>query len=111
MADKVVVVLSSKDRDVLLWGLRYSWRSVESNYLDDVKVVALGPSEKVISEDPDLQEMIKRIQEQGKVVSACKAFSDEEGITDQLSELDIEVDFVGAIIGKLIREGYAPMVW
>ena len=111
MADKVVVILASRDRDVLRWGLQYSWRSIESKYLEDVKVVAFGPSEKVITQDPDLQEIIKRIQDLGKVVSACKACSDEEGVSDQLSEMNIEVEYVGSVIGKLIREGYVPMVW
>lgn len=111
MADKVCVILASRDRDVLRWGLQYSWRSIESKFLEDVKVVAFGPSEKVITEDPDLQEIIKRIQALGKVVSACKACSDEEGVSSQLSELDIEVEYVGSVISKLIKDGYVPMVW
>jgi hypothetical protein len=111
MADKVCVIITSRDKDVIKWALRYSWRNVESKFLEDLKVIALGPSEKVICQEPDLQKIIKDIQDQGQTVRACKACSDEEGISDQLIELGFKVEFVGETISRLIKQGYVPMTW
>jgi hypothetical protein len=111
MADKVCVIISSRDRDVIKWALRYARRNVECKFLEDVKVIALGPSEKVITEDLELQELIKDIQAQGQVVRACKACSDEEGISDKLVALGFEVEYVGETISKLIKDDYLPMNW
>ena len=111
MADRVCLILASSDKDVLKWGLRYAWRSTKEKYLEDIKVIIFGPSEKVIAEDPELQESVKRFMDLGKVISACKACSDEDGVSEELSGLDIKVEYVGSVIGQLIKEGYVPMVW
>jgi len=39
MNDRVCIILASRDRDVLKWGLRYAWRSTTEKYLEDIKVI------------------------------------------------------------------------
>jgi hypothetical protein len=111
MADKVCVIITNRDRDVIKWALRYARRNLECKFLEDVKVIALGPSEKVITEDLELQELVKSIQAQGHVLRACKACSEEEGISDKLEELGFLVEYVGETISKLIKDDYLPMTW
>jgi len=111
MNDRVCIILASGDRDVLKWGLRYAWKSTTEKYLEDIKVIIFGPSEKVIAQDKELQESARRFMDLGKDIIACKACSDEEGVSDKLAELGIKVEYVGSIIGQAIKEGYVPMVW
>ncbi len=42
---------------------------------------------------------------------ACKYLSDEQGVSEDLAEVGIRVEYVGTVISDLIKEGYVPMVW
>ena len=42
---------------------------------------------------------------------ACKAISDEKGVSENLAEIGVKIEYVGNIISDSIKEGYVPMVW
>ncbi len=44
-------------------------------------------------------------------VTACKFIADRDNTTEKIAALDIKVDFVGAMISDLVKDGYVPMVW
>jgi len=60
MATKVFVILSSGDREVALEvGLVYPLNAARQKWLDEVKVILFGPSEKVVAHDAEVQARVK----------------------------------------------------
>jgi hypothetical protein len=112
MAAKVFVILSSADREVALEaGLIYPLNAVKHKWMDEVKVIFFGPSEKVVAHDPEVQERLKKLRDIGLEIMACKWCADRMGITGELEELGIKVVYVGPIISQLLRDGWASLTF
>ena len=112
MADKVFVVLSSGDREVALEvGLVYPLNAAKKGWMDEVKVIIFGPSEKIVANDAEVQARIKETIEQGVEVLACKWCADRMGITEKLEAVGIKVVYVGSVISDLLKEGWASLTF
>lgn len=110
MSDKLIVVVSSGEKQKALTGLTFAMRTLQEGWMEDVKVFIFGPAQNLMVIDHDVQKLAKVISEAEAPV-ACKAISDRDGISEQLCDLGIEVDFVGRRITSLIKQGYTPMVF
>ncbi len=110
MSSKVLVVISTAEKDKALTGLLYATNALKKQWLDDVKVFFFGPFEKLVIEDKDIQEKVKALLEYQKPL-ACKFIADNEGISNSLETLGYELDYVGSTISEHIKQGYVPMVF
>jgi hypothetical protein len=110
MSSKVVVIIASGEKGVVQTALMYAKNTLNSRWLDDVKTILFGPSEQLVAQDSELAEQIKELCATGDGY-ACKFISDNEGTSDTLSKLGLQVEYVGTIIANLIKDGYVPMVW
>ena len=112
MATKVFVILSSGDREVALEvGLVYPLNAAKNKWMDEVKLIIFGPSEKVAAYDTKVQERLKKLQEAGVEVMACKWCADRMNITDKLEEVGIKVVYVGTVISQLLKDGWASLTF
>ena len=112
MASKVFVVLSSGDREVALEvGLVYPLNAAKQKWMDEVKLIIFGPSEKIVAYDSEVQQRIKELQEVGIEVMACKWCSDRMGISQTLEGLGINVVHVGSIMSNLLKEGWTSLTF
>jgi hypothetical protein len=112
VANKVFVILSSGDREVALEvGLVYPLNAAKKNWMDEVKLIIFGPSEKIVAYDSEVQERIKELQEVGIEVMACKWCSDRMGISQLLEDIDIKVVYVGSIMSELLKEGWTSLTF
>jgi len=112
MATKVLVLLSSSDKEVALEvGLVYPLNAVKNKWMDEVKVIIFGPSEKLAAYNPEVQEKLKELQETGIEIMACKGCADRMNITGILEEAGIEVVYVGSIISRLLKDGWASLTF
>ena len=112
MTSKVFVVLSSSDREVALEvGLIYPLNAAKNKWMDEVKVIFFGPSEKVAAYDTAVQEKIKGLQNVGVEVLACKWCADRMNITSILEEAGAKVVFVGPIISQLLKDGWTSLTF
>jgi hypothetical protein len=110
MPSKVFALICSGDREVALEvGLVYPLNAAKKGWMDEVKVIFFGPSEKVVANDAEVQARVKEIIEQGVEVLACKWCSDRMGITEKLEAVGIKVEYVGSIISDLLKEGWASL--
>lgn len=110
MANKLFVILASGDRDVALeMALFYPVTVAKEKYLDEVKLILFGPSEKLVASDKKVQKRIKKLQEAGVAISACKYCSDRMGVSDKLEELGITVEYVSKGIAQMIKDGWASL--
>ncbi|MHA1929296.1 MAG: hypothetical protein ACTSV2_12040 [Candidatus Thorarchaeota archaeon] len=110
MTSKILVIIASSDKEKVLTALMYARNTISQNWLDDVKVMFFGPSEKLLVEDQEIALEAQNLANIGETV-ACKFLSDRDEISDKISQLGVTVDYVGSSIAKLIKEGYVPMVW
>jgi len=112
MASKVFVILSSGDREVALEvGLVYPLNAKTKGWMDEVKVIIFGPSEKIAANDAEVQAKLKEMQKAGVEVMACKWCADRMNITDKLEAAGIKVVYVGSIISDLLKDGWASLTF
>jgi len=110
MPSKVFALVCSGDREVALEvGLVYPLNAAKKGWMDEVKVIFFGPSEKVVASDVEVQARVKEILKQGVEVLACKWCADRMGITEKLEAVGIKVEYVGSIISDLLKEGWASL--
>jgi len=104
--EKLVIVWSSGDRDVALkMVFMYTLNAKKRGWWDDITLVVWGPSAKLLTEDQELQDYMKRIIEAGVSVRACKGCSDQYGVSEKLEELGITVLYIGKELTNYIKEG------
>jgi len=113
----VVIVIQSGEPDLIFYGLLYADRAIKNQWMDNVKIVFWGPSEKTLAglpEDSIQKELIKGIIERGGKsarIWCCKACSDKYGVTDAMEKLGFEVFHVGNATSYLLKLGYRMWNW
>jgi hypothetical protein len=92
MSSKVMVIISTAEKDKALTGILYAKNAQKNNWVDNVRVIFFGPFENLVCEDED-------------VIQAAS------GASGKLEELGFNVEYVGALISDSIKAGYIPMVF
>jgi hypothetical protein len=104
-SEKLVVLWTSGDKEVAeKMVFMYTYNSKKFGWWKDITLIVWGPSAKLLSEDKDLQDYIKKIMEQGTIVKACKGCADMYGVSEKLGNLGIEVKYMGEFT-DFIKEG------
>lgn len=112
MANKVFALVSTSDREVALEvGLIYPLNAAKNRWLDEVKVIFFGPSEKLAAYDAEVQGRIEELLDNKVEVLACKWCSDRMNITPLLENLGIKVVYVGTIVSQLIKDEWAQLTF
>ena len=105
-SEKLVIVWTSGDREVALkMVFMYTYNAKKYKWWEDLRLLVWGPSSKLLSEDKELQDYIKKIIESGVLVEACKGCSDMYGVSEKLEELGINVHYTGKVLTDYIKEG------
>ena len=110
MSSKVMVVISTAEKDKALTGILYAKNAQKNNWVEDVRVIFFGPFENLVCQDDDVIKAASELLDY-KTPIACKFLADQSGATDKLEELGFNVEFVGALISDSIKAGYVPMVF
>lgn len=103
--NSIVVIWTSRDRDVALEvAFPYILNSKLREWWEDITLVVWGPSTKLLSNDIELQNYIKK-RESGVTIEACKACADHYGLSGKIEELGINVRYMGEATTEYIKEG------
>ena len=111
MEPKVLIIISSTDREVIWTALLYARSAIAGDWMGSTKVIIWGPSSKIIAEDIELQDDVRQIIYLGERVYVCKACSDKYRASDKLEGLGCDVVYVGEISSEFISEGYPIFNW
>ena len=112
MATKLLVILSSGDREVALEvGLVYPLNAMKHRWMDEVKLIIFGPSEKIAAHDMEVRGRIDELQKAGIEVMACKWCADRMKVTAALEDAGIKVVYVGQIISQMLKDGWASLTF
>ena len=107
---KLLIIISSGDREKVLTALMYSNHAVSRGGFEDVKIMFFGPSEQLVVVDDEIKGKARDLAMVTECY-ACKAISDRQEISVDFEELGVKVEYVGRIISGFLKEGYIPMVW
>jgi len=110
MSSKVMVIISTAEKDKALTGILYAKNAQKNKWVDDVRVIFFGPFENLVCDDDEVIKAASGLLEY-KTPIACKFLSDQSGASDKLEELGFNVEYVGALISDSIKAGYVPMVF
>jgi hypothetical protein len=117
LSSQILVVISSGDAEKALTGMMYAYNAMNYGWMDKVKVVFFGPAEKLLSDNPGIQNMARQIVEATQdgdkelAPTACKFISDRDDTSNAIASLGIHVEYVGKLISDFIKDGYTPLVF
>lgn len=106
----LLIVWTSGDRDVALkMVFMYGGNAKRYEWWESVTLLVWGPSQKLLTEDDQLQEGLAGMLDVGVRAVACKACADSYGIAPQLEELGVEVFYTGEYLTDWLKSD-APVV-
>ena len=101
---KLAVLWTSGDRDVALkMVFMYTFYAKQKGWWQDIQFIVWGPSSKLLSEDKELQDYIKKMKDEGVEIVACKACADSYGVSGKLEDLGIEVKYMGVPLTEFLK--------
>jgi hypothetical protein len=101
---KLAVLWTSGDRDVAIkMVLMYTYNAKNRDWWNTIQFIIWGPSAKLLAEDNEIQDYVKRMQESGVKTVACKACSDSYQVSPKLSQLGIDVKYMGVPFTELLK--------
>ena len=106
MTDKkpLVVIWSSGDREVALkMVFMYTYNAKKHGWWENITFIVWGPSEKLLAEDNELKNYLKKMIEEGVTVEACKACSDMYGVSEKLEKLGVDVKYMGVPLTEYLK--------
>ncbi|UJG41478.1 MAG: DsrE family protein [Candidatus Heimdallarchaeum aukensis] len=110
--NKVFLILTSGDVVVHQEAsFPYAINAKKLKWMDEVRVILWGPTEKIAAEDKNFQEYVLALLNAGVEVIACKACSDNFGVSDKLEELGIDVKYVGTLVTEMLKEGWHQLTF
>ncbi len=105
-SEKLVVLWTSGDAEVAIkMVFMYTFNAKKYNWWKDITFIIWGPSSKLLSENAELQEYIKKMKEQGIILEACKACTDMYKVSEKLSKLGVDVKYMGVALTEYIKNG------
>jgi len=100
----LVILWTSGDKEVALkMVFMYTRNAIQNEWWKEVTFIVWGPSAKLASEDKEIQEGLKVMREQGIVLEACKACANMYGVSDDLTELGIDVKYMGGALTEYVK--------
>ena len=81
----------------------YTVNSLAHGWWEDVTLIIWGAPAKLVAEDSDVQELVKKAGAAGVHLTACKACADQLGVTETLEALGIEVIYWGRPLTDILK--------
>lgn len=104
--DRLNILWTTDNKDTVLNMLTmYAVNSKTNNWWQNVNVIIWGASAKLAGADPQVQTEIKEMIDQGVTIEACKDCCDTFGVTGKLTELGINVRYMGEPLTNYIKTG------
>lgn len=91
--------LITSEKMVFMYGIN----AKKNNWWDNVTIIIWGAPAKLVGENKEIQSLIKAAQSEGVMITACKACSDQLGVTEILEKLNIEVKYWGKPLTEILK--------
>ena len=104
---KVLIWLASGDRAKLMPGVLWGVNAKRHKWVDEVRVIVFGESEKTLMHDDELFRMVQEIE--GTLF--CQHVAETEGTVDALKKRGAHLAYVGEPIARAIAEGFTVLTF
>jgi hypothetical protein len=81
----------------------YGLNALKRGWWKNVTIIVWGATALLVSENDSIRKKIKELLSSGVAVSACKACSDQLGVTKALEKTGIEVKYWGEPLTQVLR--------
>jgi len=81
----------------------YTINSLANGWWEEVTLVIWGGSTQLVSENDAIQQRIKEAMDAGVYVTACKGCSDQLGVSEQLTALGVDVQYLGVALTNVLK--------
>jgi hypothetical protein len=76
-----------------------------NGWWQEVNVIIWGASAKLVGTDTQIQAEVLEMLNHGITIEACKACTDNLGVTDKLTELGVNVRYMGEVLTNYLKSG------
>jgi len=105
MNEKLVVLWTSGDREVAInMVFMYTLNAKRKGWFSEVTLIVWGSSAKLLSQDEELQILVKEMQVEGVKTEACLRCAENYGVVGDLENLGIEVKLMGQPLTGYLKE-------
>ncbi len=93
---KLAVLWTTDNREVALkTAFVYVYNAKRLGWWDTINFIIWGPSAKLLAEDKELQDYLKKMKDEGVILLACRQCADSYGVSEKLDSLGVEVKYMG----------------
>ena len=85
----------------------YTINALKHEWWEKVTLIVWGATAQLVSDNADIRQWIKNAQAAGVYVTACKACTDQLGVTEALEALGIDVQYLGTPLTNLLKSEQA----
>ncbi|MFC2160664.1 DsrE family protein [Acidobacteriota bacterium] len=103
--DKLLVVWTSGDKEVAKnMVFMYTYNAKLRGWWKTVRLLVWGASSKLLAEDKELQDYLKKMEKVGVELFACKACADIYSVGDTLGNLGVDVKYMGVPLTEVLKK-------
>ncbi len=107
VSDTLVVLWTSMEKDTAEKMIfMYTFNSKTRGWWENVHIIIWGGATKLLAEDEDLKETVKKCQEAGITFQACVTCARLFGVEEIIESLGIETIPMGVPFTEMIKAGY-----
>jgi hypothetical protein len=104
--DKLNILWTTDNKDTVLQMLvMYATNSKLNGWWKEVNLIIWGASAKLVGIDTQVQAEILEMLNHGITIEACKACSDNLGVTEKLTKLGVNVRYMGEVLTNYLKSG------
>ena len=104
--DRLNILWTTTDKDTIFNMLTmYASNAKKQGWWKEVNIIIWGASAKLIGTDGQVQTEVKEMLNSGVKIEACKACSDNLGVTNELLKLGVNVRFMGIPLTEYLKSG------
>ena len=104
--DKLNILWTTDNKNTIQHMLvMYATNSRLNGWWQEVNLIIWGASAKLVGTDSQIQAEVLEMLNHGITIEACKACCDNLGVTDKLTELGINVRYMGEALTAYIKSG------
>lgn len=101
---KLLILWTNADAEVAKkLVLLYGSVILPREYWQEAHLMVWGPSIKLLAENEELQEMLKKVLDTGVKASTCVVCSDDYNYTDKMRELGVEPNHTGELFTEALK--------
>jgi len=104
--EKLHILWTNADEEVFdKMVFMYARNSKRKGWWNDIELIIWGPTAKLATESESVARGIQELLEAGVVISACKSCSDALKTTPRLTEMGVDVKYVGKNLTEILKSG------